>query len=81
MDILSYAPFGYDAAWAAIKAMQQAKSTTPAAYRPVLKAISFDGVTGPIAFDPNGSLKNAGSTLYQVKNGTWVPIVTKGGGS
>jgi branched-chain amino acid transport system substrate-binding protein len=47
----------------------------------VLKAISFDGVTGPIAFDPNGSLKNAGSTLYQVKNGTWVPIVTKGGGS
>ena len=81
VDILSYAPFGYDAAWAAIKAMQQAKSTTPAAYRPVLKAISFDGVTGPIAFDPNGSLKNAGSTLYQVKNGTWVPIVTKGGGS
>ena len=59
----AYAPFGYDAAWAAIKAMQQAKSTTPATYRPVLKAISFEGVTGPIAFDPNGSLKNAGSTL------------------
>jgi branched-chain amino acid transport system substrate-binding protein len=81
VDILSYAPFGYDAAWAAIKAMQQAKSTSPAVYRPVLKAISFDGVTGPIAFDPNGSLKNAGSTLYQVKNGAWVPIVTKGGGN
>lgn len=81
VDILSYAPFGYDAAWAAIKAMEQAKSTSPAVYRPVLKAISFDGVTGPIAFEPNGSLKNAGSTLYQVKNGVWVPIVTKGGGN
>ena len=28
-DILSYAPFGYDGAWAAIKAMQQAKSSSP----------------------------------------------------
>jgi branched-chain amino acid transport system substrate-binding protein len=81
VDILSYAPFGYDAAWAAIKAMEQAKSTSPAVYRPVLKAISFDGITGPIAFDANGSLKNAGTTLYQVKNGAWVPIVTKGGGN
>jgi branched-chain amino acid transport system substrate-binding protein len=81
VDILSYAPFGYDAAWVAIKAMEKARSTTPSAYRPALKAIRFEGVTGPIAFDANGSLKNAGTTLYQVKNGAWVPIVTKGGGS
>ncbi|MGH8782596.1 branched-chain amino acid ABC transporter substrate-binding protein [Paraburkholderia sp.] len=79
VDILSYAPFGYDAAWAAIKAMEAAKSTSPATYRPALKSISFDGVTGHIAFDSNGALKNAGSTLYQVKSGAWVPIVTKGG--
>ncbi|PCE27005.1 branched chain amino acid ABC transporter substrate-binding protein [Paraburkholderia acidicola] len=79
VDILSYAPFGYDAAWAAIKAMEAAKSPVPATYRPALKSISFDGVTGHIAFDSNGALKNAASTLYQVKGGTWVPIVTKGG--
>jgi branched-chain amino acid transport system substrate-binding protein len=48
-------------------------------YRPVLKKISFDGITGPIAFDDNGALKNASSTLYQVKNGAWVSIVTKSG--
>ena len=79
VDILSYAPFGYDAAWAAIKAMEAAKSSTPNAYRPALKSISFEGITGTIAFDGTGALKNASSTLYQVKGGAWVPVVTKNG--
>ncbi|MCC8391055.1 branched-chain amino acid ABC transporter substrate-binding protein [Paraburkholderia sp. MMS20-SJTR3] len=78
-DILSYAPFGYDGAWVAIKAMQQAKSDSPNVYRPVLKAIDYDGVTGKISFDNTGALKSGASTLYQVKNGKWVPIVTKSG--
>jgi branched-chain amino acid transport system substrate-binding protein len=77
--ILSYAPFGYDAAWAAINAMQKASSIDPKVYRPVLKSISFPGITGTIAFDDKGALKNASSTMYQVKNGAWVPIVTKSG--
>ena len=79
VEILSYAPFGYDAAWAAIHAMQQAQSIDPNVYRPALKKVSFDGITGPIAFDDKGALKNASSTLYQVKNGAWVPVVTKSG--
>lgn len=77
--ILSYAPFGYDAAWAAINAMEKAGSIDPKVYRPVLKAISFPGITGTIAFDDKGALKNASSTMYQVKSGAWVPIVTKSG--
>ena len=77
--ILSYAPFGYDAAWAAINAMQKGNSIDPKVYRPVLKNISFPGITGTIAFDNNGALKNASSTMYQVKSGAWVPIVTKSG--
>jgi branched-chain amino acid transport system substrate-binding protein len=77
--ILSYAPFGYDAAWAAVHAMQKANSIDPNVYRPVLKSISFPGITGTIAFDDKGALKNASSTMYQVKNGAWVPVVTKGG--
>ena len=77
--ILSYAPFGYDAAWAAINAMQKSNSIDPKVYRPVLKTISFPGITGTIAFDNNGALKNASSTMYQVKAGAWVPIVTKSG--
>jgi branched-chain amino acid transport system substrate-binding protein len=79
VDILSYAPFGYDAAWAAIKAMEAAKSSTPNVYRLALKSINFEGITGTIAFDSTGALKNASSTLYQVKGGVWVPVVTKKG--
>ncbi|CAH2896705.1 MAG: ABC-type branched-chain amino acid transport systems, periplasmic component [uncultured Paraburkholderia sp.] len=37
------------------------------------------GVTGKISFDSTGALKSGASTLYQVKNGTWVPVVTKSG--
>ncbi|MGN6086960.1 branched-chain amino acid ABC transporter substrate-binding protein [Trinickia sp.] len=79
VDVLSYAPFGYDAAWAAIKAMQAAGSTKPDDYRPKLQAISFDGITGHIAFNADGSLKNGSSTMYQVKKGQFVTVVTKGG--
>ncbi|WP_233829290.1 branched-chain amino acid ABC transporter substrate-binding protein [Paraburkholderia sp. ZP32-5] len=79
VDILSYAPFGYDGAWVAIRAMQKAKSDSPNVYRPVLKSIDYDGVTGKISFDSNGALKSGASTLYQVKNGAWVPVVTKSG--
>lgn len=79
VDILSYAPFGYDGAWVAIRAMQQAKSSSPAVYRPVLKAIDYDGVTGKVSFDSTGALKSGASTLYQVKGGVWVPVVTKSG--
>ncbi len=78
-DVLSYAPFGYDAAWAAIKAMQAANSTKPDDYRPKLQSISFDGITGHIAFNPNGSLKNGSSTVYQVKGGKWVTVKTVSG--
>ncbi|CAB3767722.1 branched-chain amino acid ABC transporter substrate-binding protein [Paraburkholderia humisilvae] len=78
-DILSYAPFGYDATWAAIKAMQAAGSANPSAYRAKLKSINFEGVTGTISFDSTGALKSGASTLYQVKNGEWYPVVTKTG--
>ena len=79
IDLLVYAPFGYDATWTAIKAMQAAKSTQPGDYREVLRSISFNGVTGPIAFNPDGSLKNGSSTHYQVEHGAWVATVSKGG--
>ncbi|RQS17858.1 branched-chain amino acid ABC transporter substrate-binding protein [Burkholderia sp. Bp8998] len=79
VDVLSYAQFGYDAAWAAIKAMQAANSTDPKVYRPALKKVDFEGVTGRISFANDGSLKSGMSTLYQVKSGAWKTIVTKGG--
>ncbi|HKT95190.1 MAG TPA: branched-chain amino acid ABC transporter substrate-binding protein [Paraburkholderia sp.] len=78
-DVLAYAPFGYDAAWTAIHAMAAAKSANPDACRGALRTLSFAGVTGRIAFDEHGALKNGASTLYQVKEGAWLPVMTRGG--
>ncbi|PLZ04376.1 branched chain amino acid ABC transporter substrate-binding protein [Burkholderia sp. WAC0059] len=81
VDVLSYAPFAYDATWAAIRAMEAAKSAQPDALRGALRRVSFDGVTGHIAFAGNGALRSSTSTLYQVRQGAWVPIVTKHDGA
>jgi len=77
-DSLIYAPFAYDAAWVAINAMKQANSAKPGEFVSVLRATQYEGITGRIAFDANGDLKNPTSTLYQVKGGHWVPVTTIG---
>jgi len=73
-DVLAYAPNGYDAAWATIKAIQAAHSVDHAKVIAALKKTDMDGVVGKIRFDPHGDLEMATSTLYEVKNGAWVPI-------
>jgi len=75
-DVLVYAPFGYDAAWALIKAMQAADSVDPKVFMTSLKKISFPGVTGTIAFDAHGNLLKPSATLYQVRDGKWVALNT-----
>ncbi len=77
-DILTYSPFAYDAAWVAINAMRQANSAKPADFVPALRATQYEGITGKIAFDANGDLKNPTSTLYQVKDGRWIAVTTVG---
>ncbi|CAK0745802.1 branched-chain amino acid transport system substrate-binding protein [Gammaproteobacteria bacterium] len=74
-----YAPFSYDASRVLIAAIRQADSAEPARYLPVLAGIAVNGVIGPIAFDTYGDLKDGPVTLYQVKGGQWVPIITMGG--
>ena len=54
--------------------MQKADSTEPARYLPELKKISFAGVTGNVAFDANGDIKEGAVTIYQFQNGNWVPL-------
>lgn len=78
IDILTYSPFAYDCAWVAINAMKQANSAKPAEFLPALHATRYEGITGKIAFDENGDLKNPSSTLYQVKGGRWTPVTTIG---
>ena len=69
LELQTYAPYAYDAVMVFAAAMQAAKSSDPAIYLPALAATRYQGVTGAIAFDPNGDLSNAALTLYTYRNG------------
>jgi branched-chain amino acid transport system substrate-binding protein len=69
-DVQVYAPYVYDAVMVMAGAMQKANSADPAKYLPVLaKTEGFKGVTGTIAFDNKGDIKNGALTLYTYKGG------------
>ena len=69
MEVQIYAPYVYDATMTLVAAMQKANSTDPKKYLPALAAIKYDGVTGTIAFDPKGDIKNGALTLFTYKGG------------
>ncbi|MEH3086693.1 MAG: branched-chain amino acid ABC transporter substrate-binding protein [Xylophilus ampelinus] len=69
IDVVYNAAYAYDATNAVVAAMQKAGSWEPAKYLPELAKISYKGVTGNIAFDPKGDLKDGTLTLYTYKGG------------
>ena len=68
-EVQVYAPYVYDAVNVMVAAMQQANSADPAKYLPELFKITYKGVTGTIAFDNKGDIKNGALTLYTYKGG------------
>ncbi|MCA6216441.1 branched-chain amino acid ABC transporter substrate-binding protein [Ideonella sp. B7] len=69
-DVQIYAPYVYDATMVMAAAMEKAGSAEPAKYLPVLaKTTGYKGVTGTIAFDERGDIKNGALTLYTYKGG------------
>ena len=70
VDVQIYAPYVYDAVNVLAAAMVKANSAEPAKYLPVLaKTAGYKGVTGTIAFDEKGDIKNGALTLYTYKGG------------
>ncbi len=69
-DVQIYAPYVYDAVNVMVAAMVKAGSSDPAKYLPALAATSgYKGVTGTIAFDSKGDIKNGALTLFTYKGG------------
>ncbi len=67
-DVQIYAPYVYDAVNVMVAAMVKAGSADPAKYLPVLaKTEGYKGVTGTIAFDSKGDIKNGALTLFTYK--------------
>jgi branched-chain amino acid transport system substrate-binding protein len=70
LDVQIYAPYVYDAVNVLVAAMVKAGSAEPAKYLPVLaKTEGYKGVTGTIAFDNKGDIKNGALTLFTYKAG------------
>jgi branched-chain amino acid transport system substrate-binding protein len=69
IEVQINAPYAYDAVMTMAEAMTRAGSTQPAKYLPVLHKIQYKGVTGPIAFDARGDIRDGTITLYSFKGG------------
>ena len=67
IDVQIYAPYVYDAVNIMVAAMVKAGSADPAKYLPALAATNYKGVTGPIAFDSKGDIKNGALTIHSYK--------------
>ncbi len=68
-DVQVYAPYVYDAVKVMADAMVRANSADPAKYLDALKQTNYKGVTGQIAFDEKGDIKNGALTLMTYKGG------------
>lgn len=68
-DVKLYAPYVYDAVSVMVDAMVRAGSADPAKYLPALAQANYKGITGTIAFDQKGDIKNGALTLYTYKGG------------
>ena len=66
-DVQIYAPYVYDAVMVMVGAMQKCNSADPKVYLPCLQKTEHKGVTGNIAFDNKGDVKNGALTLYTYK--------------
>jgi branched-chain amino acid transport system substrate-binding protein len=69
VDVELIAPYSYDGVMAIAAAMDKAGSTAPAKYLPLLAKIQYPGVTGAIAFDAHGDIRDGVLTLYTFKGG------------
>jgi branched-chain amino acid transport system substrate-binding protein len=69
IDVQINAPYAYDAVMTMAAAMVKAGSTAPAKYLPVLAKIEHKGVTGLVAFDARGDIRDGTITLYTFKGG------------
>lgn len=77
-EVQVYAPFTYDATNVLITAIQKV-GTDPAKIIDAIKQTSMDGVTGKIAFDDKGDIKDGAVTVFQVKGGKWETVEIVGG--
>jgi branched-chain amino acid transport system substrate-binding protein len=69
-----FGAYAYDAATAIFKAIEAAHAIDPVKIREALLKVSFIGVSGEIAFRPNGDLRSEAFAKKTIKNGQAVDV-------
>jgi len=69
-----FGAYAYDAAMAVFKAIEAAGTTDAVKVREALLKVSFEGVSGEIAFRPNGDLQSEAFAKKTIKNGQAVNV-------
>nr|WP_223189741.1 branched-chain amino acid ABC transporter substrate-binding protein [Streptomyces sp. TRM68416] len=78
----AYGGYSYDATWAIIEAVKKVVEDNDgklpkdarAQVTAAVQNVSFDGVTGKVAFDEFGDTTNKQLTVYAVENGEWKAV-------
>ena len=65
---LIYSPFSYDATYAIVEAMKLANSTEREAVVAAMPKVQFDGLSGKIAFDDKGDIREGTVSIFEVKD-------------
>jgi branched-chain amino acid transport system substrate-binding protein len=68
-DVQVYAPYSYDAVYVIADAIKRAGKADRAAITAAMPATNYTGVTGTIAFDEKGDIKNGAISMFEVKDG------------
>jgi branched-chain amino acid transport system substrate-binding protein len=75
-DVQIYSPYSYDAVYVIADAVKRAGSADRAAITAAMPATTYNGLTGTIAFDDKGDIKNGAISMFQVKDGKLTHLKT-----
>jgi branched-chain amino acid transport system substrate-binding protein len=65
-DVQVYSPYSYDAVYVIADAIKRAGKADRAAITAAMPATSYPGLTGTIAFDEKGDIKNGAISMFKV---------------
>ena len=68
-DVQVYSPYSYDAVYVIAEAMKKAGKADRASITTALRDTNYDGLTGKVAFDAKGDIKDGAISMFEVKDG------------
>jgi len=68
-EVQVYSPYSYDAVFVIADAIKRAGKADRAAVTAAMPATNYTGLTGTIAFDDKGDIKNGAISMFKVKDG------------